>query len=437
MASDIGKEEFEFLNLLFRKSKSQVLYRLRKTKDATRPSSFILLQEVIFDNCNALTRDASTTSCFCIPKVSTNIEYLECITELVRNGRLQSLFKMCEAKIEQLPDPSKQPNEFVDKFFCLFFCCAQISSGQFSLNPNSGKNFMNTNELTVNSTSSSSTPSEAKYNGEDSESDKSPTGRKITSPQAAKNVKRMRKRATLSSKRSNPATNEHHKVVRLAPIKTKSNDQAYLADVESNGSGPLKMSTDLDKWAAIYRMLKEDLREEFFDKKEVRLPPSAPAEVAMQPRSILKPRSQREVQKIVPSARLATLRLKTSIAPVKPLPQHSRMLENLPNELLINLKQSQGQKGKPVSMKSEQIKLVLARKQELEKNRIHNLELTRQRKEIRLAEVKVNKHSEELERKTKGQLTRQERTEMAKSKRQFILEQQNKTFQMKGVFKSM
>lgn len=441
MASGIGKKEFEFLNLLFSKSKSQVLYRLKKIKDATRSSSFNLLQEVIFANCNALTRDSSTTTCFCITKADTDIEYLECITEMVSNGHLRSLFKMCEAKIEQLPDPRVQPDEFVNNLFCLFFRCSQISCGQFTLNPNSGKEFMHTNELTVNSTSSSSTPSEAKYYGDDSESDKSPACRTKTSQhQAINNTKKMRKRAlvTLSSKGSIPAVNEQ-KVIPAQLIKPKSDDHDYLADNESSGSGPLKTSTDLDKWAAIYRMLKEDLREELVVKKEIRQP--APVVIAMQPKSILKQPSafRREVQQIAYSSRPAPLRLKTSLIPIRPLSQHStraRLLENLPNELMLNLKQSQSLKVKPASVKSEQIKLVLARKQELEKNRIHNIELTRHRKETRMAKTQVNKHSEEFERKTKGQLSRQERTEMAKLKRQFILEQQNKTFQKKGIIKS-
>ena len=429
----ISEKELEFLNLLFRKSKGQVLHSLKKTKGATRSSSFNLLQEVIFGNCNALARDSSTTSCFCITRADTDIEFLECITELVRSGLLRSLFKMCETKIEQLPDPRKQPGLFVDDLFSLFFHCTQISSGQFSLNPNSEKKFMHTNELTVNSTSSSSTPSEAKYYADESESEKSPVCRKITSQPAAKNTKKLRKRDLTRS--SIPVVAEQ-KVKRVPPIKPKSDDHAYLADVESIGSGPLKTSTELDKWAAIYRMLKEDLREEFVDKKEIK--PAAPAAIVMQPKSILKKpsASRRQVQSLESTAKPAPVRLKTSLTPIRPLPQHSaqaRMLENLPNELLINLKQSQGLKSKPGSLKSEQIKLVLARNQELEKNRIHNIESTRRLKETRLAEVKVNKRSEQLERKTKGQFTRQERTEMAKIKRQLLLQQQNKILQMKGI----
>jgi len=292
---------------------------------------------------------------------------------------------------------------------------------------------MHTNELTVNSTSSSSTPSEAKYYADESESEKSPVCRKITSQPAAKNTKKLRKRDLTRS--SIPVVAEQ-KVKRVPPIKPKSDDHAYLADVESIGSGPLKTSTELDKWAAIYRMLKEDLREEFVDKKEIK--PAAPAAIVMQPKSILKKPSAswRQVQSLESTAKPAPVRLKTSLTPIRPLPQHSaqaRMLENLPNELLINLKQSQGLKSKPGSLKSEQIKLVLARNQELEKNRIHNIESTRRLKETRLAEVKVNKRSEQLERKTKGQFTRQERTEMAKIKRQLLLQQQNKILQMKGI----
>jgi hypothetical protein len=438
----ISEKELEFLNLLFRKSKGQVLHSLKKTKDATRSSSFNLLQEVIFGNCNALAKDSSTTSCFCITRANTDIEFLECVTEMVRSGLLRSLFKMCETKIEQLPDPRKQPDLFVDDLFSLFFHCTQISSGQFSLNPNSEKKFMHTNELTVNSTSSSSTPSEAKYYADESESEKSPVCRKITSQPAAKNTKKLRKRDLTRS--SIPVVAQQkvktvvaeQKVERVPLIKPKSDDHAYLADVESIGSGPLKTSTELDKWAAIYRMLKEDLREEFVDKKEIK--PAAPAAIVMQPKSILKKpsASRREVQPLESTAKPAPVRLKTSLTPIRPLPQHSahaRMLENLPTELLINLKQSQGLKSKPGSLKSEQIKLVLARNQELEKNRIHNIESTRRLKETRLAEVNVNKRSEQLERKTKGQFTRQERTEMAKIKRQLLLQQQNKILQMKGI----
>lgn len=432
MKPDIGKKEFEFLSLLFRKSKGEVLSRLRKCKDATRSGSFNVLQEVIFKNCTALTRDTSSTSCFCVTEAEADPEFVECIAELVRKGILQSLFKTCEARIEQLPDPKKQPDEFADEAFRLFFHCAKITSGQFCLNPNSGKKFMHTTELAVNSTSSSSTPSEDKYCGDDSASDKSPKCKKMASSQAAKNFKRKRKRALAqaSAKISIPVVKKEE-VIQIPP---RPEDRAYLADIESSGGGGTP-KMDLDKWAAIYRMLKEDLRKEM-EQNTHKMTHSTPKTISTHPKSILKQPSVslRAPQQIAPRA---PPRLKPRLTPTRPLSTHATILQQLPAELMSNLKQTKGAKTKPASLRSEQIKIVLARNEEQEKNRIHNIELSRQKREARrLAAIEVSKRSDELQRKTKSQSSREVRSEMARVKRQFLQEQQNKSLQMKGIIQT-
>jgi len=414
--------EWDFLKILFKKSKNQVLVQLRK-KDGSKASSFNVLSEVIFDNCSALLTEKPKRSCFNFFRSSPKADYVDCILGLVSKGHIHALFKLCEAKIDSLPDPKTNPKKFVDDLFELFFQFAQISSGEFSLNPNTDKKFMKANELTVHSTSSSSTPSD-KYCADDSASDMS-VGRKAKSIKPG-NMRRSRRVPSQMNKMSNASTKKSKVLV----LKPKSDDQSYMADAENSSVGTQKM--DLETWSEVYTKMKDDLQE-----KQIKKDHLQPVMHVHQPVSILKQKSVSPVTRN-PSPSKSTGRLpriKSSLAPVRALSPQTLSQVGPPKELVLNWKMAP--RSRPASLKTEQIKLVLARKQQLDHNRIKTIEHSRQIKEQRVTKAKVMRQSEVMQRRAEGLLTRQERAKLAHIKRQSLQEQRTKVFEMKGLRKTI